>query len=44
VNDPGVGARSRADSFSFALVAGPPTVQRLLELTKTTELLSFTDR
>ena len=37
-------ARSRADGFSFALIAGPPTVQRLFELTKTKELLSFTDR
>ena len=37
-------ARSRADGFSFALVAGPPNVQRLFELTNTTELLSFTDR
>jgi len=37
-------ARSRADGFSFALVAGPPSVQRLFELTNTTELLSFTDR
>ena len=37
-------ARSRADGFSFALVAGAPTVQRLFELTHTTELLSFIDR
>jgi len=37
-------ARSRADGFSFALVAGPPNVQRLFELTNTTELFSFTDR
>jgi anti-sigma B factor antagonist len=37
-------ARSRADGFSFALIAGPPTVQRVFKLTKTTELLSFTDR
>ena len=36
-------ARSRADGFSFALVAGPPNVQRLFELTNTTEMLSFTD-
>ena len=36
-------ARARADGFSFSLVAGPPTVQRLFELTNTTELLSFTD-
>jgi anti-sigma B factor antagonist len=37
-------ARSRADGFSFALVAGPPAVQRLFELTNTMALLSFTDR
>jgi anti-sigma B factor antagonist len=36
-------ARSRADGFSFALVAGPPIVQRLFDLTNTTELLSFID-
>jgi len=37
-------ARSRADGFSFGLVAGPPCVQRLFELTNTTEMLSFSDR
>jgi anti-sigma B factor antagonist len=37
-------ARSRADGFSFGLVAGPPAVQRLFELTNTTGMLSFTDR
>jgi anti-sigma B factor antagonist len=37
-------ARSRADGFSFALIAGPPAVQRLFELTNTTGMLSFTDR
>src|SRR5829696_515974 len=36
-------ARSRADGFSFSLVAGPPTVQRLFDLTDTTARLSFTD-
>jgi len=37
-------ARSRADGFSFGLVPGPPPVQRLFELTNTTEMLSFSDR
>jgi len=36
-------ARSRADGFAFSLVAGPPTVQRLFDLTDTTARLSFTD-
>jgi anti-sigma B factor antagonist len=34
-------ARSRADGFSFNLVAGPPTVQRLFDLTSTTSRLTF---
>jgi anti-anti-sigma factor len=37
-------SRSRADGFSFQLVAGPPTVQRLFDLTHTTERLSFIGR
>jgi anti-sigma B factor antagonist len=37
-------ACSRSDGFSFGLVQGPPTVQRLFDLTHTTELLSFTER
>ena len=36
-------ARSRADGFAFSLVAGPPTVQRLFELTRTTARLKFVD-
>lgn len=36
-------ARSRADGFAFSLVAGPPTVQRLFDLTDTTARLSFID-
>jgi anti-sigma B factor antagonist len=36
-------ARSRADGFAFSLVAGPPTVQRLFDLTDTTSRLTFTD-
>jgi len=36
-------AHSRADGFAFSLVAGPPAVQRLFDLTHTTELLSFID-
>jgi hypothetical protein len=34
-------ARSRADGFAFSLVAGPPTVQRLVDLTDTTRRLPF---
>jgi anti-sigma B factor antagonist len=34
-------ARSRADGFAFRLVAGPPTVQRLFDLTDTTARLTF---
>jgi anti-anti-sigma factor len=34
-------ARSRADGFAFSLVAGPPTVQRLFELTGTAQRLNF---
>jgi anti-anti-sigma factor len=34
-------ARSRADGFAFSLIAGPPTVQRLFDLTLTTERLNF---
>jgi len=36
-------ARSRADGFAFSLVAGPPTVQRLFDLTGTTARLPFID-
>ena len=36
-------ARSRADGFAFSLVAGPPTVQRLFDLTNTTARLTFID-
>ena len=36
-------ARSRADGFNFSLVAGPPTVQRLFDLTDTTRRLTFID-
>jgi anti-anti-sigma factor len=36
-------ARSRADGFAFSLVAGPPTVQRLFDLTDTTPRLTFID-
>ena len=36
-------ARSRADGFGFSLVAGPPTVQRLFDLTDTTTRLTFID-
>jgi anti-sigma B factor antagonist len=34
-------ARSRADGFAFSLIAGPPTVQRLFDLTDTTARLTF---
>jgi anti-sigma B factor antagonist len=36
-------ARSRADGFAFSLVAGPPTVQRLFDLTDTTARVTFID-
>jgi anti-anti-sigma factor len=36
-------ACSRADGFAFSLVAGPPTVQRLFDLTDTTARLTFVD-
>jgi anti-anti-sigma factor len=36
-------ARSRADGFAFSLVAGPPAVQRLFDLTDTTTRLAFVD-
>ena len=34
-------AMSRSDGFAFDLVAGPPVVQRLFELTGTVQRLSF---
>ena len=34
-------SKSRADGIAFSLVAGPPTVQRLFDLTGTTERLRF---
>jgi len=37
-------ARSRADGFAFRLMAGPPQVQRLFDLTGTTAHLNFVDR
>ena len=36
-------AMSRADGFAFSLVAGPPTVQRIFELTGTTQRLNFVE-
>ena len=36
-------AAARADGFSLALVPGAPEVQRVFELTGTTERLPFTD-
>jgi anti-sigma B factor antagonist len=35
--------RSEADGFAFSLVAGPPIVQRLFDLTGTTERLNFVE-
>ena len=32
---------SRSDGFSFALIAGPPNVQRIFELTGTLDVLPF---
>lgn len=37
-------ARSRADRHRLRLVRGPPQVQRLFEITATTDLLPFADR
>lgn len=34
---------SRAEGFAFSLVAGPPAVQRIFELTGTTERLNFVE-
>jgi anti-anti-sigma factor len=36
-------AMSRADGFAFSLVAGPPTVQGIFELTGTAQRLNFVD-
>lgn len=36
-------AASRADGFAFSVVAGPPTVQRVFELTGTTERITFVE-
>jgi anti-sigma B factor antagonist len=36
-------AEARQDGFSFALIAGPPRVQRLFELTRTLGALPFVD-
>ena len=36
-------ARAREDGLTFSLVRGSPTVQRLFELTGTTDHLSFVD-
>jgi anti-anti-sigma factor len=36
-------AASRADGFAFSVVAGPPTVQRIFELTGTTERINFVE-
>ena len=36
-------AEARQDGFSFALIAGPPRVQRLFELTRTLDVLPFVD-
>jgi anti-anti-sigma factor len=35
--------RSRVDGFAFRLIAGPPEVQRLFDMTGTTERLDFVD-
>jgi hypothetical protein len=34
---------SRQDGFTIALLAGPPAVQRVFELTGTTDQLPFVD-
>jgi anti-sigma B factor antagonist len=36
-------ARARADGFTFRLIAGPPAVQRLFEVTGTTEQFDFVE-
>jgi anti-anti-sigma factor len=36
-------AESRHDSFTMALLPGPPAVQRVFDLTDTTSLLPFVD-
>jgi anti-sigma B factor antagonist len=36
-------ARAREDGFAFRLIAGPPAVQRLFDLTGTTAQLGFVD-
>jgi anti-sigma B factor antagonist len=36
-------ADARADGFAFRLIAGPPAVRRLFDLTRTTERLDFVD-
>jgi anti-anti-sigma factor len=36
-------AESRQDSFTMAVVPGPPTIQRVFELTATLGHLPFTD-
>jgi anti-anti-sigma factor len=35
--------RARTDGFEFRIIAGPPAVQRLFDLTGTTEGLDFAD-
>lgn len=37
-------ADSRADGYSIEVVPGPPAVQRVFELTGTSDMLSFTRR
>jgi anti-sigma B factor antagonist len=36
-------AEASQDGFSFALIAGPPSVQRLFELSNTLDMLTFVD-
>jgi anti-sigma B factor antagonist len=36
-------AKAREDGFAFRLIAGPPAVQRLFDLTGTTEQFDFVD-